>query len=86
MSESWLRQRLTGPSGIAGINFTILKLTDNLDWAWWWVLLPFALSVLFWALAVMAQGAREAESAKREAEILNAVERGIKVGAKQLRP
>lgn len=26
---------------VVGIIFVILKLTDNIDWSWWLVLLPF---------------------------------------------
>lgn len=30
-----------------GLIFVTLKLTDNIDWSWWWVLAPF------WAPAVL---------------------------------
>jgi len=26
---------------ILGIVFIVLKLTNNIDWSWWWVLSPF---------------------------------------------
>ena len=36
--------------GVVGIVFVILKLTDVIDWSWWWVTAPFwgplALTVL----------------------------------------
>ena len=36
--------------GVVGIVFVILKLTDEIDWSWWWVTAPFwgplALTVL----------------------------------------
>ena len=28
-------------AGTAGIIFIVLKLTDVIDWSWWWVLSPF---------------------------------------------
>lgn len=30
--------------GVVGIVFVILKLTDEIDWSWWWA--PLALTVL----------------------------------------
>lgn len=27
--------------GILGVLFVALKLTDQIDWSWWWVLSPF---------------------------------------------
>lgn len=36
---------------VVGVVFTILKLTDVIDWSWWWVTMPLwgpvALTVLF---------------------------------------
>lgn len=29
-----------GFAGLLAIVFIILKLTDNIDWSWWWVLSP----------------------------------------------
>jgi len=29
-----------GVAGIVFIVFLILKLTDNIDWSWWWVTSP----------------------------------------------
>ena len=26
---------------VLGLVFVVLKLTDVIDWSWWWVLLPF---------------------------------------------
>lgn len=28
------------------IIFTILKLTDNIDWSWWWVMSPMIFKLL----------------------------------------
>ena len=30
-----------GILGVLGIVFVVLKLTDVIDWSWWWVTLPF---------------------------------------------
>lgn len=30
-----------GVFGLLGIVFVALKLTDVIDWSWWWVTLPF---------------------------------------------
>lgn len=32
---------------ILGIVFIILKLTNNIDWSWWWVTAPFWIPFLF---------------------------------------
>ena len=34
-------------AGVLGIVFIVLKLTDNIDWSWWLVLLPF-----YWMVAI----------------------------------
>jgi hypothetical protein len=38
-----------GVGTVLAIVFTVLKLTDNIDWSWWWVLspiwIPIALSL-----------------------------------------
>lgn len=44
-----------GCLSVVGIVFVILKLTDNIDWSWWWVTLPFyfpLLMVLFFLIVV----------------------------------
>lgn len=30
-----------GLGGILFVVFLVLKLTDNIDWSWWWVFAPF---------------------------------------------
>ena len=37
---------------VLGIIFIVLKLTDNIDWSWWFVLLPFYIgfAILFGGL------------------------------------
>ena len=42
-------------TGLLGVAFVVLKLTDVIDWSWWWVTAPFwgGLAV---ALAILAIG------------------------------
>lgn len=30
-----------GVTGLLGVAFVVLKLTNIIDWSWWWILLPF---------------------------------------------
>lgn len=30
-----------GVLGLLGVAFVVLKLTEVIDWSWWWVLIPF---------------------------------------------
>jgi hypothetical protein len=42
-------------SGVLTVVFVVLKLTDNIDWSWWWVLSPLWIPwgvVLFLCLVV----------------------------------
>lgn len=39
------------------IIFMVLKLTHNIDWSWWWVLLPAIIEIGVDALIVMLFGA-----------------------------
>lgn len=32
-------------TGLLTIIFIVLKLTDNIDWSWWWVLSPIWLPI-----------------------------------------
>lgn len=44
-----------GLFGLLGVLFIGLKLTDNIDWSWWLVLLPFywiVPTILFFALGM----------------------------------
>lgn len=36
--------------------FVTLKLTDNIDWSWWWVLAPLWIPVAFAAIGVAIVG------------------------------
>lgn len=33
--------------------FVIAKLTDHIDWSWWWVFMPSVLAVGWWAIVVV---------------------------------
>ena len=41
-----------GFCGLLTIVFIVLKLTDNIDWSWWWVLSPLWMPLAF-ALAIL---------------------------------
>lgn len=60
MSES--RTGGIGFSGLLTIVFITLKLTDYIDWSWWWVLsplwIPFAIIVLVIVLLAMFTNGR----------------------------
>lgn len=53
-----------GFTGLLTVVFIVLKLTDNIDWSWWWVLAPtwiplaavvgFLIIALFIALIIAA--------------------------------
>ena len=51
-----------GFSGLLTIVFITLKLTDYIDWSWWWVLsplwIPFAIIVLVIVLLAMFTNGR----------------------------
>jgi len=63
MSKSNSSNSGIGVLGLLGIAFVILKLTNVIDWSWWWVTLPFwggiavvAIVLLFFALVFLAVG------------------------------
>jgi hypothetical protein len=35
--------------GLLGVAFVILKLTNYIDWSWWWVTVPFWGGFALWA-------------------------------------
>jgi hypothetical protein len=39
---------------LLGLLFIGLKLTDNIDWSWWWVLAPFWLPAVLTFVFVLA--------------------------------
>ena len=42
-----------GLSGALFLVFLVLKLTDNIDWSWWWVTSPIWIS---WGLVLVILG------------------------------
>jgi predicted tellurium resistance membrane protein TerC len=66
MSES--RTGGIGFFGLLTIVFITLKLTDYIDWSWWWVLSPLwiPLAIIFAILVIMlVMGARVRQRRKR---------------------
>jgi phosphoglycerol transferase MdoB-like AlkP superfamily enzyme len=41
MSESKTTSKGISTFSLLGVVFIVLKLTDVIDWNWWWVLAPF---------------------------------------------
>jgi hypothetical protein len=42
-------------SSVLTVVFVVLKLTDNIDWSWWWVLSPLWIGfVLVFVIVVIA--------------------------------
>lgn len=41
-----------GLAGVLFVVFLVLKLTDHIDWSWWWVTAPLWISVLLWVAIV----------------------------------
>lgn len=41
MSKSSSNSGGVGVLGLLGVAFVVLKLTNVIDWSWWWVLAPF---------------------------------------------
>jgi hypothetical protein len=47
MSNSKSTSSGVGFTGLLTIVFIVLKLTNYIDWSWWWVLSPIWISLLF---------------------------------------
>jgi len=52
-----------GLVSVLGLIFITLKLTDNIDWSWWWVLSPFWINGLIigfiltiWGFLLLSKG------------------------------
>ena len=57
MSKQVNNNSRVGALGLLGVLFVGLKLTDIIDWSWWWVTLPFwgpALAVIVLASLAVA--------------------------------
>ncbi len=44
----------TGTLSLLGIAFIVLKLTNYINWSWWWVLAPFWIPICLIAVLVLA--------------------------------
>lgn len=42
-----------GFAGLLTVAFIVLKLTDVIDWSWWWVLAPLWISALIGVAALV---------------------------------
>ena len=58
-----------GVVGLLGLLFITLKLTGQIDWSWWWVLLPFwgglAIAAVIGVLCLLGWALTRALTAKR---------------------
>ena len=54
-----------GFGGLLTIVFIVLKLTDVIDWSWWWVLSPIWIAVAFVLLILSIAGIVAVVSAGR---------------------
>jgi len=69
MSENRSTSGGVGATTVLLIVFVVLKLTDNIQWSWWWVLSPAWLSVvvgivLFLLVSVIRIGASPFDSSR----------------------
>lgn len=44
---------MKGTLGLLQVAFVVLKLTDVIDWSWWWVLAPLWASLVIWLAALL---------------------------------
>lgn len=42
-----------GVTGLLGVVFITLKLTNHIDWSWWWVLSPFWIPLAIFVVLVL---------------------------------
>jgi hypothetical protein len=54
MSENSGSNSGIGVVGLLGVVFVTLKLMGYINWSWWWVTLPFWISLPIFVLVVMA--------------------------------
>ena len=57
-----MTEKSTSNGGIGFVSlltivFITLKLTDYIEWSWWWVLSPIWITVLFWVSFIVGVGA-----------------------------
>jgi hypothetical protein len=51
-TQSQSASRGIGFTGLLTIVFITLKLTNHIDWSWWWVLSPIWISILYVLLLI----------------------------------
>lgn len=47
-------------ASILGLLFITLKLTNHIDWSWWWVLAPFWISLILTVVLIIGVSVAEA--------------------------
>lgn len=47
-------------ASILGLLFITLKLTNHIDWSWWWVLSPFWISLILTVVLIIGVSVAEA--------------------------
>lgn len=53
MSKETNSSTSIGFVGLLTIAFIVLKLTNVIDWSWWWVTSPIWISILLWLFFVV---------------------------------
>lgn len=54
-----------GVTTILLVVFVVLKLTDNINWSWWWVLAPFWVPCAIAAFGLLVMGIVAATGPRR---------------------
>ncbi len=52
MSKEHVSSGGIGIAGVLTLIFLVLKLTDNIDWSWWWVFSPLWISAIIGAIII----------------------------------
>jgi hypothetical protein len=60
------RKQTTSVTTILLVVFVVLKLTNNIDWSWWWVLSPIWIPIAFIAVIAISIGLLMALFGSRE--------------------
>jgi hypothetical protein len=50
------RKQTTSITTILLVVFVVLKLTNNIDWSWWWVLSPIWIPIAFIGVVALSIG------------------------------
>jgi len=75
MSKSNSSSSGIGVTGLLGVAFVVLKLTNTIDWSWWWVLCPFwamfpvfIIVAMIWATVQFTRQKKETQYFKERAK------------------